>query len=273
MAGCVDPLVPISPSSHLFICIAAIFYWIRGFYLFFNCFFPHSCPLASLLSLWPSWFSEGSTCSYQHSGAFCSSAPLRRTWNHRLGWMGRDLKVPSLSMDSFHQSRLLQALSSLVLKRSIFLKTAAILDGELSDPSWDPAHTHFWFPELQWNPVNPRVYNMQVKFLHLIMDTSFIFTAERTIPSHTTLRSAGIGPCGHCGTADGPGDGAVNSIPLVCCALAPCPAFPHAHPTSQHSPADSQQLQSHRGSFLDDLRDLFFTAAGFGSFFHYSSCL
>lgn len=54
--------------------------------------------------------------------------------NHILSWVGRELNEP-LSVDSFHQTRLLQALSSLVLKRSLFPKPAAILDAELSGSS------------------------------------------------------------------------------------------------------------------------------------------
>lgn len=37
--------------------------------------------------------------------------------------------------------------------------------------------------------------------------------------------------------------------------------------------ADSQHLQNHLGSFLDDIYDLLFTAAGVGSSFHYSNRL
>lgn len=65
------------------------------------------------------------------------------------------------------------------------------------------------------------------------------------------------------------GDVALNPISLLCCALAPCPAFLTLTPPL----TAPLQLQSRRGYFLDDVRDLFFTAAGFGSLFRYSNCL
>lgn len=182
-----------------------------------------------------------------------------------VGWEGI-LKFQPLSTDTFYQTRWLPALSSLLLKRSLFLRAAAILDAELSGSSWDRAHTNFSFSEPQWDPIYPCIYNTQVKFLRLIMDASFIFTAEWTLPSYTQSDiwmelGCEVRRCG--------------SEPHFSALLWPgtLPCLPHAHPTSHRSPADSQQLQSRRGYFLDDVRDLFFTAAGFGSLFRYSNCL
>lgn len=61
------------------------------------------------------------------------------------------------------------------------------------------------------------------------------------------------------------------SIPIVPSPLPWHPAWPDAHPCT-HCWL-TQHLQNHLGSLLDDIYDLFFTAAGVGRSFHYSNCL
>lgn len=69
-------------------------------------------------------------------------------------------------------------------------------------------------------------------------------------PPTTSPRLNPNGLCAHHPAPAGSMVWAVNPIPHIFCVLVPCPTWPDAHPCTQCSPADSQQLQNQLGSFF-----------------------